>query len=149
MGLLDLSIESAESGSVVRAPISNLKVRKNGKPAKEVSTIRKTEIPSVGDEIVRVINECDPVGFLSDIIQGKAIQCHIVLEDGSVQTIYETPALNKRIEVAKFLVERYLPKVAVVKHAHLHKDMTAGKPDTKTNFEQMVTHAAGQSSSDE
>ncbi len=132
-------------GSHVRSPVSNIKIRKNGKPAKQVDVIRKTELPHVGDTIVRIINECDPIGFLSDIISGKAIETHIVLEDGRISTIFETPTLNKRVEVAKFMVERFLPKIAVVKHAVLVKDVSEsgqGKPDQRTNYQQMVGHAA-------
>lgn len=150
MSLVDLSIESAKSGNYVRAPVMSKKLRKSGRHAKQVNVIRETELPHVGDTVVRIIDECDPVGFLADVVNGKAIETHIVLEDGTIQTVYETPTLNKRVEVAKFLAERYLPKVAVHKHAHIVKDVTErkGESDPRTNFEQMVTHAAGKSSTD-
>lgn len=149
MSIIDLSIESAKGGSYVRAPVVNNKIRKNGRHTKQIEVIRQTEVPHVGDAIVRIINDCDPVGFLSDIVSGKAIEAHIVLENGTVQTIYETPTLNKRVEVAKFLAERYLPKVAVHKHAHIIKDISEpkGQADPRTNFEQMVTHAANKAPS--
>lgn len=132
---------------MVRAPVVNLKVRKNGKRVKQMDVVRTTELPEVGSNVVRIINECDPSGFLSDIVNGKAIQCHIVGEDGKVTSIFETPTLNKRIEVAKFLAERFLPKVAVVKHAHLHKTVSTDD-DERSNFEQMVSHAANSSPRD-
>lgn len=149
--VIDMSIESAKDGSAVRAPVVNLKVRKNGKQAKQMDVVRYTEPPQVGDEVVRIINECDPIGFLADVVNGKAIQCHVVDEDGTVHTFYETPDLKKRVEVAKFLAERYMPKVAVTKHAHLIKNMDEpkGQADPRGNFEQMVTHAAAASDSED
>lgn len=149
--VIDTTIESAKGGQLVRAPVVNLKVRKNGKRAKQMDVVRATALPEVGDQVVRIINECDPIGFLSDIVNGKAIQCHVVNEEGTIHTFYETPGLNKRIEVAKFLAERYLPKVAVTKHAHLHKtvDENKGQQDDRTNFDQMVTHAANASTSED
>ncbi len=144
--IIDRSIEAAEGGQE-RAPVVNLARNK-----RTMEIVRRTEPPQVGESIVRIINDCDPIGFLDDIVNGKAIQCHIVEEDGNILTVYETPGLNKRIEVAKFLAERFLPKVAVVKHAHLHQQLgetPQGQADTRTNFEQMVTHAANASPSDD
>lgn len=134
---------------MVRAPIVNMKVRKNGKKAKTLDVISPTTLPEVGSTVVRIINDCDPAGFLADIVNGKAIECHIVLEDGTVQTIYETPTLNKRIEVARFLAERFMPKIAVVKHAHLHQTVEDKPEQSQTNFEAMVTHAANASTSED
>lgn len=150
--VIDRSIDSAMEGSVVIAPVVSLKVRKNGKRAKQVATIRHTEPPSVSGEVVRIVNECDPVGFLSDVVNGKAIECHVVDEEGQVQTFYETPNLAKRVEVAKFLAERYMPKVAVTKHAHLVKDAREEQGDNhggRQNFSQIITHAANASDSED
>lgn len=150
--LIDHSIESAQSdGGRLRAPVVSLKVRKNGKQARRMDEfVRTTTPPHVGDEVVRIINECDPIGFLADIVNGKAIQCHVVDEDGKVISFYETPDLKKRVEVAKFLAERYMPKVAVTKHAHLHKiHEEQGQPDHRQSFEQIVTHAAQASDSED
>lgn len=147
--IIDSSIESAKVGREVKAPVVSLKVRKNGKPSPTM--VRRTEPPRVGNEVVRIINECDPIGFLADIVNGKAIECHIVDPDGKIITIYETPGMNKRIEVAKFLAERYMPKVAVTKHAHLVKnvDEQPRSNDPRGNFEQIVNHAAQSASSSE
>ena len=127
----------------------NLKVRKNGRPTQVAQVIRRTDLPHVGNEVVRIINECDPIGFLSDIVNGKAIQCHIVGKDGTVVTIYETPSLAQRISTARFLTDRYMPKVGIIKHDHLHKivkeEGSQGKADTRRNFEQIVEHAASKS----
>lgn len=142
MQIIDRSIESAKSEKVVRAPVVNLKVRKNGNKTSQMDIIRTTTLPEVGSTVVKIINDCDPASFLSDIVNGLAIQCHVVEEDGTVVTFYETPSLNKRIEVAKFLAERFMPKVAVVKHAHIHKTVESPNPSERTNFEQMITHAS-------
>jgi len=148
--IIDGSIESALEGSrIVRAPVVNMKVRKSGKPARRQDVVRQSAPPEVGAEVVRVINECDPVGFLSDIINGKAIECFVVEEDGKVTATHETASLNQRIAAAKFLAERYMPKVAVVKHAHLHKSADnhqVEQTDGRRSFAQIVTHAAHKSS---
>ncbi len=101
-----------------------MKVRRNGQRAKVNNLVRVTEPPHVGNEVVRVINECDPVGFLSDIVNGKAIECHVVDSGGKVHTVYETPKLQRRIEAAKFLAERYHVK-------HTRCDHQPGKPDMR------------------
>ena len=130
--IIDKSIKSAMAGTP-RSPVVDLKVRR-----RTLERYRPTEIPDVRNEIVRIVNDCDPIGFLADVVNGKAIECHIISEDGTIHTIYETPSLTKRIEVAKYLADKYMPKVAVVKHAHLHKM----EQKTESNFDQMVTHAA-------
>lgn len=148
MKLIDQSIDSALSGSnVVKAPVVSLKkVRRTGKNATTSNIVRRTEPPTVQESVVRIINECDPVGFLSDVVNGKAIEAHIVTEGGEVVTIYETPSLKQRIQAANFLAERFLPKVAVVKHAHLHKSADKPSHGDGRSFGQLVTHAAQKSS---
>lgn len=145
--LIDQSIDSCYNGNVVRSPVVSLKkVRRTGRDASTSNIIRRTEPPTVQESVVRIINECDPVGFLSDIVNGKAIECHVVGEDGQITTFYETPTLKQRLQAASFLAERYLPKVAVVKHAHLHKSADKPTPGEERSFGQIVTHAAQKSS---
>lgn len=115
--------------------------------------VRFTTPPMVGDEVVRIINECDPLQFLMDVMQGKAIETHIVGEDGIIYTEYQNATLPQRISVAKELVAKYIPKVAVMRHSHLIKNVDDDKPtnrpeDGKRNHQQIVEHAAQQAEAD-
>ena len=151
---LDASIESAMDGhGIVRAPIVNNKVRKSGNKVGAVQAIRRTEPPNIANQVVRIINECDPVGFLADVVAGKAIQCYTVDEDGVIEEKWETPALNKRIEIAKFLTNKFMPNVSASHHTHLMKQVGQDEPgapsDGRRNLTQIVEHAASRAECDE
>ena len=136
---LEESIESAMDGhGVIKTPVHVDKLHK------VAHIVRRAEVPHVQDQIVKIINDCDPIGFLSDIVNGKAIETFEVNAKGQVKSNFVAPSLPQRINAAKFLAERYLPKVGVIKHAHLHKHETSiGKHETGRSFEQIITHAAG------
>lgn len=154
--MLDNSIDSALEGhGVVKSPVVSMKmsVKDKLRPAKTSNMVRHTTPPMVGDEVVRIINECDPLQFLMDVMQGKAIETHVVDEQGLVHTEYQTPTLPQRIKIATNLVDKYIPKVAVMRHSHLIKNVDDDKPtnkpeDGKRNHQQIVEHAAQQAEAD-
>jgi len=130
--IMDKSIDSAKKDEVVEAPVVVLQ----DKP--KVVRITNTRPPVVTNEVIKIISECDPVKFLCDIVNGNSVAVHIVNGEGEVKTLYERPSLKQRIDTAKFLTNKYLPNVAVVKHAHLHKNEDGDKDD----FSQMIENAA-------
>ncbi len=99
---------------------------------------RSAVVPEVAGEIARIVADCDPIGFLSDIVNGKPIQGHFIDKEGVVHEYHETATLSQRISVARYLGDKYMPKVAVYKHAHLVKRV----PDEKqTRMDQILDHA--------
>jgi len=108
-----------------------------------VVKIEHSVLPKSHEEILKIFHTVDPVQFLADIIAGKAIPCHIMTDKGLV-TAFETPDLRMRERVARYIVDKYIPKVAVVKHAHLHAHVDgSGKPtDSEMTFAQIVAKAA-------
>lgn len=124
------SIISAKGGNpTALAPIETKKKR---------IAIRKYEMPDVTQQVARIQEECDPVGFLMDVINGHPIECHYADSDGNITTINETASLKQRIDAAKYLGKIVVPSQSVHKHAHLHK--------AEDSWEQMVKHASNKSS---
>lgn len=74
--------------------------------------------PTLSGEILHIMHECDPIQFLSDIVNGIPLPHYVVKEDGAVETYYNTPSMRDRVRVAMFLANKYLPNVQVVKHDH-------------------------------
>lgn len=98
----------------------------NGKPAREVAIIREQPLPDIRKEIVRIQTEADPIGFLNAVLNGMAFETHLVLEDGTIKTFYEYPDLPTRIKVARYLTDKILPRLAVVKHIDRPSDPEGG-----------------------
>ena len=113
----------------------------NHRPGNVVE-IHKTPKPDIKGTVTRIVTECDPIGFLMDVVNGNPIETHYISEDGEITTGHEHASLKQRIEAAKYLADKYMPKVAVVKHAHLVLDETR-----KDNaFDQIVNNAASRAS---
>ncbi len=111
--MLKQNISSAKNGR----HFNSVKVRKAN--AKTHIVYRPAAAPQIANEVIRIIDECDPVGFLCDVVSGRAIECYVVDQDNNVKTMYETPTLKMRTEAAKYLTDKFMPKIAVVKHAML------------------------------
>lgn len=110
------------------------------------SRVRHTQMPDVREQIIRIYNEADPVGFLMDIVNGKMIETHAVVEkEGQleVETTYVQPSIKQRISVAQYLAEKYMPRMAVVNHRHMHQlDQTQKDNPGQRNFAQIVNAAS-------
>lgn len=110
--------------------------------------VRISEPPQVADNVVKIINDCDPLQFLMDVMNGCAIQHHVVDADGTIHTFFDTPSMPQRISVAKYLADKYVPKVTLSQHRHLVENYT--KPEDrpehggseKGSFDKMIDHAA-------
>lgn len=88
---------------------------------------------TVSDNIVRIHEDCDPIGALIALANGQPVATYIVTESGDTKTVYETATLAQRISIAKWLGDRAMPKVNV----SLRKDMD-------DDWEASLRQAAGQ-----
>lgn len=99
-------------------------------------------LPTIEGEIARVIAACDPMAFLASIVNGEAIESHVVEqnEDGEIviNSYYTTPNLSQRIATARYLANKFMPNIAVVKHINPPED----KPTSR--FDQIIDNAASQ-----
>lgn len=145
--LLTRSIDSAKEGDgVVKSSVTILPSARQRVVSQQV---RKTPLPDVRGNLVRILSDCDPLQFLIDVVNGKAIEHHIVTEDNQVVTVHSTPNMNQRISCAKYLTNKYLPNAPRLS-VHHHK---LDEPDAEgsmggRSFTQIVTHAASRDSSD-
>ena len=101
-------------------------------------------LPKIEGEIARIIAACDPMAFLADVVNGKAIESHVVEKDENgelkVVSYYSTPNLGQRIATARFLTNKYMPNIAVVKHINPPSD----DPKPTSRFDQIIDNAANQ-----
>ena len=136
----------------IPAPVHVSPTGIRGKPFKTVRKINRTAPPSLQDEVVRIVETCDPLELLMAIVNGQPIESHVVEVDKEtgepvISTYYETASLHQRERVARNLVDRYMPKVSV--HAHLmggqgsgKKGNNGGQNHPSGSFDQIVAAAA-------
>jgi hypothetical protein len=110
--MLDDAIKSAMQGNIVSEPpvSGDMKLE-----------VRKLPPPEIIHNVNRVQMECDPVGFLMDIVKGTPIETHVVDSNGEFISEIMMPNLKQRIDAAKFL-SRMIQPAKQVHHAHLHGD---------------------------
>lgn len=118
-----------DGDEVVRNPVNNDSGRR------ELRVI-KTQAPQVRDEIIRIVDEGDPIGFLIAVMNGELVESHLVDKDGEVHSFHSTATLKDRIAIAKFLTNKYMPTVAVTKH------MVSEKNADERNLRQIINVAA-------
>jgi hypothetical protein len=78
--------------------------------------VQRAPTVSVRDNLLRIQEEADPLGFLIAVQQGDLIPVTYVSDDGHVVTEYHQAGLDQRIGVAKFLAAKVLPTLSVTKH---------------------------------
>lgn len=86
----------------------------NGKDAREVAVVRTTQV-SIKENVLRITQNADPIGFLMAVQNGQIFEYHIVKEDGTIQTFYEQATLAQRLSVARFLADKVMPRMSLVK----------------------------------
>jgi hypothetical protein len=121
-----------QGDETVRAPVQNLSDKK-------ALHIIKTPIPQIRDEVIRIVSQGDPIGFLIAVMNGSLVESHIVAKDGEVHTIKTTATVKDRVEIAKFLANKYMPTVAVTKHVVSEGNKTE---DGERNLRQIINVAA-------
>lgn len=94
---------------------------------------------SIAQNLVRIQQEADPLGFLLKVANGEPIPEYFVREvEGKlvVQVEYTTPTLSQRVQTARYLADKYLPKLSV------HAIQTEDKTIDHNSFEAMVKRVA-------
>ncbi len=80
---------------------------------------------TVQDNIVRIIEDCDPLAGLIALANGQPVSTYVVLTDGECKTVFETATLAQRISIMKWLGDRVMPKVNVKLNKDLDDDWEA------------------------
>ncbi len=107
-------------------------------------------VTHIRDNLVRIEQEADPLGFLIAVQRGDLIPVHTVDADGDLITTYQQAGLADRITTAKFLVNKLLPNLSVTKHlvdSPKEDDQngpTIGRPG-QPSFAALVSAAASRS----
>jgi hypothetical protein len=146
--LLEQAIERGLRGEVPDAQVYRPK-KINGRPVREVAIVRRQQLPDVRGEMLRILTEADPIGFLIAVTQGMAFETHFITKTGDVVTEYEYADLKERIKVARYLTDKVIPKLAVVRHI-VPEDLggNPAEPSSGMSWAQIV-EKAGQPRNDE
>jgi len=123
---------------------------RNAKSLPHPTTIKKDNLkvvkmvkpPTVQDSIVELLSITNPMEFLAKVVEGEPLPEYVVNEDGSVDTYYVTPTLAQRISVARFLTDKYIPKMTVNKHYH---QGTTSPGHGESNYSEAISEAVSES----
>lgn len=105
---------------------------------------------NIRTNLLRIVEEADPLGFLISVQKGDLQPVSTVTENGDLEVRYVQPGLNQRIAVAEFLAHKILPTISIKATNPYHEDkdsqeaepqMRPGQPGGRT-FAQMVSEAA-------
>lgn len=69
----------------------------------------------ISKHVIRIQDECDPVGLLIAIANGQPVATFTVDDEGQTIAAFETLDLKDRITVIKFLSDKVLPRMSVFK----------------------------------
>jgi hypothetical protein len=81
--------------------------------------------PSIKDNVIRITEQCDPIGLLMAVAMGQPVACFGVDEDGKVTVNYETLPLKERMQTIRFLADKVLPRMSITKQAPPSEDNAA------------------------
>lgn len=110
-----------EEGAVPEAVFLPPAIRGKMVHAQYVTDGKPTDLKT---HVIRIQDECDPVGLLIAIANGQPVATFTVDEDGETVAAFETLPLKDRITVIKFLSDKVLPRMSVFK-----KMAGAAEPD--------------------
>ena len=109
-----------------------------------------SSVSRISDQLVRIEQEADPLGFLIAVQRGDLIPVHVVTDEGEVHTTYQQASVNDRITIAKFMVNKILPSLSVTKHLVQNDEPPegTGQPGApgQPSFAAMVSAAASRRS---
>ena len=77
-----------------------------------VQQISHDKPTSISQNLVRIQQEADPLGFLMRIARGEPIP-HFTVTSSGVEVEYQTPTLGQQITTARYLADKYMPKLSV------------------------------------
>lgn len=112
----------------------------HGRPFQVVSMLEPGRAPSVQENIVRIQENADPIGFLVAVAMGQPVACFEVDEQGKVTVHYETADLQTRIKVNRHLADKVLPRMSLALKKSLPHD---DEPD-RVRSRAVIERAAGQ-----
>lgn len=123
--------------------------RPGGVKRREVVVQRQATV-SVRDNLLRIQEEADPLGFLIAVQNGDLIPVSYVDDNGEVVTTFSQAGLDQRISVAKFMATKVLPTLSVTKHVIENGDAPDAESDSAydpnrpgaPSFAQIVQEAA-------
>ena len=75
----------------------------------------RSDPPSIKDNVVRISENCDPIGLLMAVAMGQPVACFGVDEDGNVTVEFETLPLKERMQTIRFLADKVLPRMSLTK----------------------------------
>ncbi len=105
----------------------------------------QSAVSRITDQLVRIEQDADPLGFLIAVQRGDLIPVHIVTDDGELVTKYQQASVQDRIVIAKFMVNKLLPNLSITKHLVAQADPDApaapGSPG-QPSFAAIVSAAA-------
>ena len=103
-------------------------------------------LASVRDNMLRIQEQADPIGFLIEVMNGSMFPVQMVSDEGDIVEHYVTPDLQTRIKIAQFMANKVLPTLSVTKVVvDKPEDGDTGyNPNTpgQPNFAQIVKMAA-------
>jgi len=76
----------------------------------------------IQQHVVRIQQECDPVGLLIAIANGQPVPTVTIDESGEPTAAFETLPLKDRITVIKFLSDKILPRMSINKKIEKGQD---------------------------
>lgn len=102
--------------------------RPDGTKRREV-IVQRAPTVNVRENLLRIQEEADPIGFLVAVQNGDLIPVTYVEDGGDVVTHYVQAGLDQRINVARFLANKVLPTLSVTKHVMATPDGNEEAPD--------------------
>jgi hypothetical protein len=102
---------------------------------------------NVRQNLLRIVEEADPIGFLISVQKGDLQPVTHVSDNGDLEVVYVQPSLESRIGVAQFLAHKILPSITLKAEVFTNTDeekeapVRPGQPGGQT-FSEMVNAAA-------
>lgn len=93
---------------VISSGKRNWKEIVRAKPGASMVTVR--------DNIIRIQENADPIGFLMEVMNGSLFPVQFVDENGEIHEHYVAAGMTERVQIAKFLANKVLPTLSVTKH---------------------------------
>lgn len=93
--------------------------------------------PQVRAQVIRIHQEADPIAFLMSVQRGDIFYEYYIDGKGELHTKPITPSMKHRILAAKYLADKVMPRLGVVKHIVDSGDGDGEKKDNRS-FDKVV-----------
>lgn len=71
--------------------------------------------PTISDNVIRITNQCDPIGLLMAVAMGQPVACFGIDEKGDLTVEFETLPLKERMQTIRFLADKVIPRMSITK----------------------------------